>query len=140
MSVSPLLFEKYLTAAEEISTYSKFDMKNGFTFSKTEVQPESKAVTENKSRKNISQLLARFYPHNFTIERYLPRLMEAVNEFNLNGRPVAKLKDYAKKYRLHEYIIRRGIIYFFRFNIQNHNGKRCVTLLVPSKAGKIRSF
>ena len=51
MSVSPLLFEKYLTAAEEISTYSQFDLKKGFTFSKTEIQPDSKSQTEAKQER-----------------------------------------------------------------------------------------
>ena len=112
MSVSPLLFEKYLTAAEEISTYSHFDLKKGFSFSKKESQPEPKAVSETKVRKSIERLLAKFYPRNFSFEQYLPKLMEATNEFNLSGRSVSKLKELPKKYGLHEHIIRRGIIYF----------------------------
>jgi len=112
MSVSPLLFEKYLTAAEEISMHSQFDLKKGFTFSKSEVQPESKAATEARVKKDIQRLLAKFYPRNFSIERFLPRLMEATNEFNKSGRSAAKLKELPKKYGLNEHIIRRGIIYF----------------------------
>ena len=116
MSVSPLLFEKYLTAAEEISTYSHFDWKAGFTFSKTESQPESKSVTEAKTRKNIDRLLTRLYPKDYSIERYLPKLMEAANEFNLNGRSISKIKELAKKYSLSEHIIKRGIVYLSNTN------------------------
>ena len=112
MSVSPLLFEKYLTAAEEISMYSQFDLKKGFTFSKSEVQPESKSATVAKVKNSIQRSLAKFYPANFSIEKFLPRLMEAANEFNKSGRSASKLKELPKKYGLHEHIIRRGIIYF----------------------------
>ena len=111
MSVSPLLFENYLTAAETLSTHSQFDLKKGFTFTKSELQPESKSQIEAKTRTSMERLLAGLYPKNYSVEKYLPKLMEAANEFNLNGRSISGIKDLSQKYKLSEYIIRRGIVY-----------------------------
>ena len=116
LSVSPLLFEKYLTAAETISTYSHFDLHTGFSFSTPESQPESKTATEARVRKEVAGLLAKFYPKNFSVERYLPKVMQAVNDFNMEGRSAEKLKELPKKYGINEHIIRRGIIYFSNTN------------------------
>ncbi|MCM8532540.1 MAG: DUF1592 domain-containing protein [Lentisphaeraceae bacterium] len=112
MSVSPLLFENYITAAETISTHSHFDLKRGFTFSQRPTQPETKAETIKKITEKSNRLLASLYPKNFSVKRFLPKAMEAANEFNLSGRRSSSIKALAKKYKLSEHILKRAIIYF----------------------------
>lgn len=112
MSVSPLLFENYLTAAETISTHSTFDLQKGFIFSQNPTQPETKAETIKKTKAKMDKVLASLYPKNFSVKRFLPKVMEAANEFNLNGRRSSSLKVLAKKYKLSEHILKRAIVYF----------------------------
>ena len=112
LGVSALQFEKYLNSAEEISTYSTFDLKQGFSFSKCQNVPATKQETVGKIEKDISKLLAKLYPKNFSIERFLPKLMKAVNEFNKAGKRPEKFKEIAKKNDLNIYFFKRGIDYF----------------------------
>ena len=112
LGVSALQFEKYLEAAEQISTYSSFDLKKGFTFSKSQNVPSTKQETVAKIEKDINKLLAKLYPRNFSIERFLPKLMKAVNEFNAAGKRPEKFKEIAQKNDLNIYFFKRGIDYF----------------------------
>lgn len=112
LGVSALQFEKYLEAAEQISTYSSFDLKKGFSFSNSQNVPASKEETVAEIEKDIGRLLAKLYPKNFSIERYLPKLMKAVNEFNAAGKRPEKFKEIAKKNDINIYFFKRGIDYF----------------------------
>lgn len=112
LGVSALQFEKYLEAAEEISSYSRFDLKKGFTFSRSQAMPETKKDAINKIEKEIEKLLARLYPRRFSIEKFLPKLMEGVNEFNKGGRKPALFSGISKKYSISPFFLKRGIDYF----------------------------
>ncbi|MCH2209131.1 MAG: DUF1592 domain-containing protein [Lentisphaerales bacterium] len=111
-NISPLAFEKYLTAAETISTHSNFDLEKGFIFSQRDSQPETKIEAETRVKKNIDRLFAKLYPKDYSLEKYLPRLMKAVNDYNLAGCSAAKLRELSKKTGLNEFILKRGIAYF----------------------------
>ena len=112
LGVSALQFEKYLEAAEQISTYSSFDLKKGFTFSKKQDVPATKDETVAAIEKDIDKLLAKLYPKNFSIERYLPKLMKAVNDFNASGKRPEKFKEIADKNDINIYFFKKGIDYF----------------------------
>ena len=112
LGVSPLQFEKYLGAAEEISSYARFDLKKGFSFSKSISSPQTKRDALNTIEKEIDKLLAKLYPKDFSIERYLPKMMMAVNQFNKGGKKAALFQELAKKNNLNKYFFQRGIAYF----------------------------
>ena len=112
LGVSALQFEKYLEAAEQISNYSRFDLKKGFSFSSSENVPETKKETVAKIEKDIDRLLAKLYPRNFSIESYLPRLMKAVNEFQKAGKRPEKFIEIGKKYGINKFFFKRGLDYF----------------------------
>ena len=112
LGVSPLQFEKYLEAAERISTYSRFDLNKGFTFTNSQSAPETKKDSEERINKEIEKLLVKLYPKNFSIERFLPKLMKAVNEYNLSGKDNSKFENIARKNDLNVFFLKRGVDYF----------------------------
>ena len=112
LGVSPLQFEKYLEAAEIISAYSRFDLKKGFSFSQSQSIPETKKDAVAAIEKEIDQLLKKLYPKDFSIERYLPKMMIAVNAFNKGGKKAPLFQELSKKYNLNKYFFQRGIAYF----------------------------
>ena len=112
LGVSPLQFEKYLEAAEEISSYSTFDLKKGFAFSSSQSVPESKKSAVDNIEKQIDVLLKKLYPGDFSIEKYLPKLMKAVNDFNSGGKKPQLFMDLAKSTGINKYFLNRGMSYF----------------------------
>ena len=112
LGVSPLQFEKYLEAAEEISSYSLFDLKKGFYFSQSQSIPATKKDSIDKIEKQIDVLLAKLYPKDFSIEKYLPKLMIAVNLYNKDRRNPALFASLSKEYKINKFFFKRGIDYF----------------------------
>ena len=112
LGVSPLQFEKYLEAAEEISSYSKFDLKKGFSFSQSQSVPETKKDAIASIEKQIDHLLKKLYPKDFSIDRYLPKLMLAVNQFNKGGKKPALFNELSQKNNINKFFFKRGIDYF----------------------------
>ena len=112
LGVSPLQFERYMDAAEQISNFSRFDMKKGFIFSSSVYTPKTRSEIVNEIDREVSSLFVDLYPKNFSIKRYLPKLMIAVNEFNLNRSNKNKLPEIAAKVGLNYLILLKGIKYF----------------------------
>lgn len=112
LSVSSLHFERYLEAAEKISNFSRFDMKNGFTFSSSAYTPKTSKQLIDSIDQEIASLFSQLYPKNFTIKQYLPKLMIAINEYNLKRKNHALIPTIANKQGLNELILLKGIKYF----------------------------
>ncbi|MCM8531610.1 MAG: DUF1587 domain-containing protein, partial [Lentisphaeraceae bacterium] len=112
LGVSPLQFEQYLEAAEQISSYSSFDLQEGFTFSNTPKNPKSKKDSLENLDIEIQSYVANLYPKNFTIKKYLPKLMKAVNDFNKAGRKTSLLPELVNKYKINKEFLSRGVSYF----------------------------
>ena len=112
LGVSPLQFEKYLEAAEEISSYSKFDLKKGFYFSQSQSIPETRKDAIAAIEKDIDLLLKKLYPKDFSIDRYLPKLMKAVNLFNKGGKKAELFNSLSKENNINKFFFKRGIDYF----------------------------
>ena len=111
LGVSPLQFEKYLEAAEEISSYSMFDLKKGFYFSQSQSVPETRKDAIEKIEKQIDRLLAKLYPKDFTIEKYLQKLMIAANLYNKERRSPEAFNTLSKEYNINPFFFKRGIDY-----------------------------
>ncbi|MCH2208435.1 MAG: DUF1592 domain-containing protein [Lentisphaerales bacterium] len=112
LGVSPLQFEQYLQATEELSLHSSFDLKNGFTFSENTRPPISKKESVAKVDDDVKKMLSKLYPENFSVNNSLSRLMRAVDEFNQSGQKKVSLPGLASKYRLNIVFIENGIRYF----------------------------
>ena len=112
LGVSPLQFEKYLEAAETIASHSQFDLKEGFSFSQSQHIPSTKKQSIEKLEKQIAKLLKEQYPKNFSIEKFIPKMMKAVNKFNKEGKKTASISSLANEFKINKFIIQRGITYF----------------------------
>ncbi|MCM8531207.1 MAG: DUF1592 domain-containing protein [Lentisphaeraceae bacterium] len=112
MGVSPLLFEKYLAAAEAISAHSHFGLIKGFSFSDKASVTETRQKSIAKLDAGIDGLVSGLYPKDFNKIAYLPKLMFVVNEYHLSGRRNSQLSDSVKQIKLNELILRKGISYF----------------------------
>ena len=111
MSVSPLLMEKMLEAAEAISNYSSFDINKGIVFSLKPPSIPSPSSFANDMQKEKFSLLKGIYKTRFNIEKELPSLMNAVAEYSLKTGN-KNLESIASRKRVNLDFLKRAIKYF----------------------------
>ena len=112
MGISPILMEKYIEAAETISSYSVFDINEGIGFSKSEESAPAADVFESDLRKEIYASSRKVYPGTFSVEGALPKLMKAVSEIYHKTSNKEALETIAKRHRLHASFVQKGYKYF----------------------------
>ncbi|MCM8532618.1 MAG: DUF1592 domain-containing protein [Lentisphaeraceae bacterium] len=112
LSVSPILMEKYMDAAETISSHSEFDLIKGFTFSKSPpalLRPEK---FEEQLQSQLYSYLRDYYPRDFSVQKYLPRLMKACAEMTKDLTKKKSLEDVASQHNIHPNFVKTGLKYF----------------------------
>ncbi|MCM8531280.1 MAG: DUF1592 domain-containing protein [Lentisphaeraceae bacterium] len=112
LGVSPLQFEKYLQAAEVISTHSRFDVNKGFSFTHSQDLPKTKQQSIEQIKYQMNGVIARIRPPDFNYERYLPKLMLATNDYNLSRNKAADLPKILKGYKVDKYSLKKALTYF----------------------------
>ncbi|MCM8539526.1 MAG: DUF1592 domain-containing protein [Lentisphaeraceae bacterium] len=112
LNVSPIMMEKYMSAAESIASHSEFDIIKGFTFS----EKPSPLLRPEKLEENLqSQMYAylkEYYPSDFAIQQYLPRLINACAELTKDTSNKKSLEDLASKHKIHPLFVQNGLKYF----------------------------
>ena len=111
LGISPLQFEKYLEAAQVISSYSKFDIKKGVTFTQSAHVVSSREDAIKKIEKDIQKLLGNLYPPNFTYESGLKSMMQLTLQYN-KTRDVKALQKAAAAKKLNFIMVKKAINYF----------------------------
>ncbi|MCM8529727.1 MAG: DUF1592 domain-containing protein [Lentisphaeraceae bacterium] len=112
MSISPLLMEKYVSAAEAISAYSQFEVEEGFTFSQQEVTLPPPGIFEKELQTKLFSFLPAYYPRGSSLERQLPRLMTAVAQMTLNTSNKEPVESVANQSKVKPEFLRNAIKYF----------------------------
>jgi hypothetical protein len=110
LGVSPLQFEKYLEEAQEISSYSSFDIKDGFSFSQSQNIVQSREETIEDIDQQIQKLLAKMYPPKFTHASALKALMQLVHKYNKTRDGGALKKAVAAK-KINPLMLKRAMTY-----------------------------
>ena len=134
LNVSPILMEKYMEAAEKIASYSKFNILDGFTFSSSNsplLRPEN---YEAELRSRMYSYLRDFYPKNFSVKSYLPKLINACAEIRIN-KDISP-EELSLKYRLHPEFIKKGLKYFSSMSSKSRTESSIIRNWSKLRSGK----
>ena len=109
LNVSPILMEKYMEAAEKIADFSEFDIIKGFSFSKKPSPLQRPEQYEEELRRQVYSYLKDFYPKNFSVQAFLPKLIQACAEIQETNKSP---EETASKHGLHPLFVQNGLNYF----------------------------
>ena len=111
MSVSPIQLEKYIEAAETISSHSSFDIDKGLQFNQSDIAHLSIADYET-SLENKLYSFYKIYPKNFNSKVYLYKLMKASAAVIFNKGKRGDIETIAAKHRVAPIFLKRAVDYF----------------------------
>ena len=132
LNVSPILMEKYMEAAETIASHSEFDIIKGFTFTQNPSPLQRPEKYEEMLRNQMYSYLKDFYPKKFSIQGYLPNLINACAEISVSKNKSPE--DVASKHKIHPAFVKNGLKYF-----SNLSGKSKTETAILRNWSKLRS-
>jgi hypothetical protein len=111
--ISMVSLEKFISAAQEVAQYARFDLEQGFVFiedlEESRKARDVQANFENKKR----EILQDYYFSDFSYSEALRRAMTAVNQFNASQDKTKEfLSKLSNRHKLHVDFLYKSVKYF----------------------------